>query len=74
MPMGQAGRSPELEEVRKLLFPYLPPEEGWAKIDAAVAGAADDARFEAIEALASGDLSQDLLAALRDLRDRRGDS
>ena len=50
-----------------MLFPGLPAEEGWAKIDAAFAGASDERRVEAIEALASGDLSQDLLEAIRDL-------
>jgi hypothetical protein len=72
--MSDDERSKELEEVRKLLFPSLPAEEGWAKIDAAVAGAADDRRFEAIEALASGDMNEDLLAALRILRDREKDT
>ena len=62
-----AARSPELDQVRQLLFPGLPAEEGWAKIDAAFAGASDERRVEAIEALASGDLSQDLLEAIRGL-------
>jgi len=65
---GQAGRSKELDDVRKLLFPNLDPEDGWAKIDAAVAGAADDERFEAIEELANRDLNEDLYAALERLR------
>jgi alkylhydroperoxidase/carboxymuconolactone decarboxylase family protein YurZ len=66
----QTGRSPELDKVRELLFPGLSAEEGWARIDAAVAGAADDRRLEAIEALASRDMNNDLIAALRILRDR----
>jgi hypothetical protein len=66
----QTGRSPELDNVRELLFPGLPAEEGWARIDEAVAGAADDRRFEAIEALAARDMNDDLIAALRILRDR----
>ncbi len=65
---GRAGRSKELDDVRKLLFPNLDAEDGWAKIDAAVAGAADDERFEAIEELASRDLTADLYAALERLR------
>jgi len=52
-----------------MLFPGLPPEQGWARIDAAIAGAADDRRMEAIEELAAGDLSDDLLAALRTLNE-----
>lgn len=63
-------RSPELDQARRLLFPELPAEEGWARIDAALAGASDERRVEAIErATRSRDLSQHLLDLLR----RRGD-
>jgi hypothetical protein len=62
------SRSSDLDEVRKLLFPGLPVEEGWAKIDAAIEGAADEQRLEAIEDLVAGDLTEELIAALRRLR------
>ena len=55
------GRSPELERVRELLFPDLSPEEGDARVDAALAGAADDERWQRIEELAR---RQELDAAL----------
>ena len=67
---NEAARSADLDEVRRLLFPELPPEEGWARIDAAMAGAADDRRVEAIEELCSGDLDQALLDALGRLREQ----
>ena len=57
-----------------MLFPNLDADEGWAKIDAAVAGAADDERFKAIEELASRDLNEDLYAALERLRAQRSPS
>jgi hypothetical protein len=46
----------------------LPPEEGWARIEGALSGAKDEERIEAIEDLAEGDLTADLIAALRRLR------
>ena len=65
-PMGDAsGRSPELDQVRRLLFPNLPPEEGWARIDAAFAAAADERKLDAIDRLAEADLSVELLEVLR---------
>ncbi len=72
--MGEAdsNRSPELDRVRQMLFPQLPEEEGWAKIDAAISGAADSQRIAAIERLASGDLNDDLLGLLRLLREKSG--
>jgi hypothetical protein len=64
--MGEeSGRSHELDEVRRLLFPNLPPDEGWARIDAAFAGAADERKLDAIDRLAEADLSVELLEALR---------
>jgi hypothetical protein len=65
----EGARSPELEQVRQLLFPDLPPAEGWARIDAAIAGAADPERIDAIERLAETDLSGDLMAVLARLRE-----
>jgi hypothetical protein len=44
-----ANRSPELDEVRRMLFPTLTPAEGWAQIDRAFRGAADPKRVRAIE-------------------------
>jgi hypothetical protein len=67
---SEADRSPELDQVRRMLFPQLPPDEGWARIDAAISGAADSQRMAAIERLASGDLSDDLLSLLRLLREK----
>ena len=61
-------RTPELDQVRRLLFPSLPPEEGWARIEGALAAAKDEERIEAIEELAKGDLTAELIAALRRLR------
>jgi hypothetical protein len=66
------GRSPELEQVRLLLFPDLPSAEGWARIDAAIAGASDPERIDAIERLAGTDLSGDLMSVLRRLREEDG--
>jgi hypothetical protein len=51
----QDDRSPELDQVRQMLFPGLPEEEGWARIDAAIAGARD--------------LNADLEARLREATD-----
>ena len=42
-------RSPELDQVRQMLFPRLSPEDGWARIDAVFERAADPERIEAIE-------------------------
>lgn len=61
-------RNPELDQVRRLLFPTLPPEEGWARIESALAGAKDDERIDAIENLAEGDLTADLIAVLKRLQ------
>jgi len=61
-------RTPELDQVRRLLFPTLPPEEGWARIESALAGAKDDERIDAIESLAEGDLTADLIRMLKRLQ------
>jgi hypothetical protein len=44
-----ANRSPELDEVRRLLFPNLRPAKGWALIDRAFSGASDPRRVRRIE-------------------------
>jgi hypothetical protein len=62
------GRTPELDQVRRLLFPTLPPEEGWSRIEDALAGAKDEERLEAIEELAGRDLTAELIAALKRLQ------
>ena len=66
-----AWRSPELDEVRKLLFPQLPPEQGWSRIELALDRAGDPERLDAIEEIAGeDDLEAELRRRLRDLRDR----
>ena len=68
MPDSSPQRTPELDRVRRLLFPTLPPEEGWSRIEGALAGAKDEERIDAIEELAGQDLTAELIAALRRLR------
>ena len=51
------NRSPELDEVRRLLFPGLSEDDGWAKIERAFERAADPRKQEAIEAYAQGEPS-----------------
>jgi len=70
---AEADRSPELDRVRRMLFPQLSEAEGWARIDGAIDGAADSQRFAAIERLAKGDLNDDLLSLLRVLRREQPD-
>jgi hypothetical protein len=66
MSEGDSGRSRELDEVRRILFPTLSPAEGWARIDRAIDGATDDDRWASIEEAAKRqDLSADLLERLR---------
>lgn len=81
--MGNSGggRPPELDQVRQMLYPNLPEEEGWARIEAALSGAADPKRWEAIERIAAdpalgaailerlgaGSLSDDLLLRLKEV-------
>jgi hypothetical protein len=52
--MGEqdSSRSPELDKVRRILFPFLSTEEGWANIDRAIRGSADAQRWAAIEEVA----------------------
>jgi hypothetical protein len=74
MASGPSGRSPELDRVREMLFPNLPAEEGWARIERAIQDAADKERIDRIEAaLAAGDLHRDLIAAVRDLVEKQPD-
>ena len=47
------NRSPELDAVRRLLFPTLTTADGWERIDRAFSGAADPKRVRAIEERAS---------------------
>jgi hypothetical protein len=61
-------RTPELDQVRRLLFPSLPTEEGWTRIEGALAGATEEERIDAIEELAGRDLTAELIAALRRLQ------
>ncbi len=68
MPDNPERRTPELDQVRRLLFPTLPPEEGWARIEGALAGAKDEERIDAIEELAGRDLTAELIAAIRRLQ------
>jgi hypothetical protein len=68
VPEDSTRRTPELDQVRRLLFPTLSPEEGWARIEGALAGAKDDERADAIEELAGRDLTAELIAALRRLQ------
>jgi hypothetical protein len=70
MPDADSGHSRELDEVRRMLFPALSPEEGWARIDRAIQDAADEDRWAAIEETARQEsLSVDLLRRLRKPRE-----
>jgi hypothetical protein len=68
VPEDSTRRTPELDQVRRLLFPTLSPEEGWARIEGALAGAQDEERVDAIEELAGRDLTAELIAALKRLQ------
>jgi len=68
----EGGRSPELDQVRQMLFGDLPVEEGWALVDAAVSGARDADRWERIEREAAETMNDDLLALVKRMRHRRG--
>jgi hypothetical protein len=63
-------RTPELDQVRQLLFRDVPVEEGWARIADAMERAADPKRVASIEKLAREDLAEALRQALHDARER----
>jgi hypothetical protein len=73
MSTDERGRSPELEQVRQMLFPELSEEEGRAEIEAAIRGQSDPKRWKRIEQRAAKDLSGDLLAILHRLREEQPD-
>jgi hypothetical protein len=59
-------RSPDLEQLRLMLFPRLSPEDGWRRIETALERAADPERAERIERIArEPDLAEELLRRLR---------
>jgi hypothetical protein len=61
-------RSPDLEQVRLMLFPRLNREDGWGRIQTAFERAADRERSRRIEQLASDpDFAEELLRRLRGL-------
>jgi len=62
----ESERSPDLEQLRLMLFPRLSREEGWRRIETAFERAADRARARRIEQLASEpDLAEEMLHRLR---------
>ena len=64
--MQESERSPDLEQLRIILFPRLSREEGWRRIETAFEGAADRERATRIEQLASDpDLAEEMLRRLR---------
>ena len=52
---AEPRRTPELDQVRQMLFPRLSPEDGWARIDKAFERAEDPERIEAVERLVRAD-------------------
>jgi hypothetical protein len=63
--------STALEQARQLLFPDLPPAEGRALVQKAIAGAADADRWRRIEQIATDEpeIVRDLIEALRAAKD-----
>jgi hypothetical protein len=59
-----------MDKVRRLLFPELPEEEGWSRIDEAMRRAADSARLDRIDTLARNDVNEALQNAIRQVRER----
>jgi hypothetical protein len=55
-----ANHSAELDKVRRMLFPGLTADEGWARIDWAIRRAADPDKQAAIEVLAARDEHTDV--------------
>lgn len=63
---SQSGRSLTREQLRLVLFPNHPAEEGRARIEAALARAEDEERTQRVERLANDpDLDAELLRSLR---------
>lgn len=62
-----------LEQVRVILYPNLPSDEGRARVEAAITGAADIDTWRRIEKIAARepDLFTHLFAASKDLRAER---
>jgi hypothetical protein len=60
-----------LEQVRQLLFPNLSPAEGRARVQKAIAGAADTDRWRRIEQIAADDpeMLRDLIEELHAVTD-----
>lgn len=61
--------TPDIDQMRRLLFPDLPPEEGWKQIELAFQGALDEQRWRRIEQRAAtnddaADLALDLVALI----------
>jgi hypothetical protein len=71
----EPGDSPQLEQVRKLLFPDLPAAEGRERVQNAIAGAADTDRWRRIERIAADEpeMLRDLIEELRATRATRQD-
>jgi hypothetical protein len=62
----ESERSPDLEQLRLMLFPRLSREDGWQRIETAFARAADRERSSRIERLASDpDLVEEMLRRIR---------
>jgi hypothetical protein len=58
-----------LDELRRMLFPRLSPEKGWARVDAAARGQSDPERWAAIERIVAVEqLHSELRTRLRQLR------
>lgn len=63
---SQSGRSLTREQLRLVLFPNLPAEEGRRRIETALARAEDEERAERVERLADDpDLDAELMRSLR---------
>jgi hypothetical protein len=64
----ESERSPDLDQLRLMLFPHLSREDGWRRIETAFERAADRERSSRIEQLASNpDLAKEMLRRLRGL-------
>jgi hypothetical protein len=62
----ESERSPELDQLRRMLFPRLSAEDGWSRIETALERAADRERSARVEELARDpDLAEDMLRRIR---------